>query len=100
MKTNPTFFTVSTLMVSAALLLQTSDLLALNAGQEMGASVQRLANLLHGNVMHAIMVVGMATSAAMSFFKSSFVPGMVGIGTGVLYGFSHTWVDTAFAICV
>jgi type IV secretory pathway VirB2 component (pilin) len=77
-----------------------SDAFALNAGQEMGQSVQRLANLLHGNVMHAIMVVGVAASSAMSFFKSSFVPVGVGVGTGVLYGFAHTWIDTAFTLCV
>ena len=82
------------------ILLQNCDILALNAGQEMGQSVQRLDSLLHGNVMHAVMVVGMAASAAMSFFKSSLVPGMVGVGTGVLYGFTHTWVDAAFTICV
>ena len=80
--------------------LNSPDLLALNAGQEMGQSVQRLATLLHGNVMHAIMVTGVAASAAMSFFKSSFVPVGVGVGTGVLYGFAHTWIDTAFTMCV
>lgn len=89
-----------TVLVSTAFLFTSNDGFALNAGQEMGQSVQRLTALLHGNVMHAIMVTGMAASAALSFFKGSFVPVGVGVGTGVLYGFAHTWIDTAFTLCL
>src|SRR5579872_4728496 len=98
MRTNHLILT--TLMASTLFLLLPSDAFALNAANEMGPSVQRLANLLHGNLMHAIMVTGIAASAAMSFFKGSFIPVGVGIGTGVLYGFAHTWIDATFAMCV
>lgn len=100
MKNKITFFTAATFTVGAVFLMTSSDALALNAAHEMGPSVQHLVNLLHGNMMHAIMVAGMAASAAMSFFKGSFIPVGVGIGTGVLYGFAHTWIDASFAICV
>src|SRR5258708_7371049 len=74
------------LVASVAILIFTSpDAVALNAGQEMGASVQRLDTLLQGNLMHAVMGVGIAASLMMALFKASVVPVMVGVGSGVLY---------------
>jgi ABC-type dipeptide/oligopeptide/nickel transport system permease subunit len=32
--------------------------------------------------------------------KSSLIPLVIGIGSGVLYGFAKTWIDTVFALCV
>lgn len=93
-------FMLPLFVIGLAYALSPSEAFALNAGQEMGASAQRLHNLINGNVMHVIMVVGIAASVAMSFYKSSFVPVAVGVGAGVLYGFAQTWIDATFAICV
>ena len=90
----------SAFLALTTLLFTASNALALNAGNEMGASAQRLANLLNGNVMHVIMIVGLAVAVVMSFHKSTFVPVVVGIGSGVLYGFAHTWIGATFAVCV
>lgn len=84
----------------AILMLTSPDAFSLNAGQEMGPSVQRLDSLLQGNLMRAIMGVGIAASLAMAFFKASAVPVMIGIGSGVLYGFACTWVNSTFACCI
>ncbi len=88
------------LSIAALVLLATQDAMALNAGAEMGASANRLAQLINGNVMHVIMLVGLSVSVVMSFYKSSFVPVAVGIGAGVLYGFAYTWVNSTFAMCI
>ena len=97
MKTNK--FLLSFCLVAVACLATSPDTLALNAGQEMGASVQRLDTLLQGNLMHAVMGVGIAASLMMALFKASVVPVMVGVGSGVLYGFANTWINTTFACC-
>ena len=97
---NTAFLTLMTLSVMAIFLSASPDALALQAGQEMGPSALALHNLINGNVMHAIMIIGIAASVAMSFYKSSFVPVGVGIGTGVLYGFAQTWITATFTVCV
>ena len=101
MRTNQTSKGLSLAALSlGSLILSNSTAFALNAGAEMGASAQRLEALLNGNVMHVIMLVGLAVSVVMSFYKSTFVPVAVGIGAGVLYGFAITWVQATFAMCV
>ena len=97
---NTAFLTLMTLSVMATFLCTSPDALALLPGQEMGASALALHNLINGNVMHVIMIVGIAGAVAMSFYKSSFVPVGVGIGTGVLYGFAQAWITSTFTMCV
>ncbi len=91
---------LSFLLVTTAFLLCSPESYAVNAAGEMGASVTRVNTLLGGNVMNAIMGIGIVASVVISFMKSSLIPLGIGMGTGVLYGFAKTWINTVFAVCV
>jgi len=69
-------------------------------GGEMNESVTTLHNLLHGNVIRTVMLVGLVVSVVMAVHKSSLVPVGVGVGIGVFYSFAYTWVNATYAVCV
>jgi hypothetical protein len=93
-------FALSLGLAALAFILSSPDVLAVDADGEMGASTKRIDTLLNKNIMHTVMGAGIASSVIYSFYKSSFVPVGVGVGAGVLYGFSRTWIDAVFAVCI
>lgn len=93
-------FAISLGLAALALILSSPEVLAVDADGEMGASTRRIDTLLNRNIMHVVMGAGIASSVIFSFYKQSFVPVGVGVGSGVLYGFARTWVDAVFALCI
>lgn len=84
----------------AAFSLCPSDVYAVNANGELGASVGRVNTLLGGNIMNVIMGIGIAASVILALMKSSLIPLGIGIAAGILYGFAKTWIDAVFVLCV
>lgn len=99
---NKTFtsLTLSLLTIAATFVLSIPEAYAVNAQNEMGASVTHLNTLLGGHIMNAIMGIGIAASVVIALMKSSLIPLGVGIGAGILYGFAKTWIDAVFTLCV
>ena len=96
---NKTAFYLTAFSVGAAFLLASPEACAVKAG-EMKTSVDYVTNLLDNNLVPLILTAGVVGGMALAFIKSTYVPLVIALVTGVGYGFANKWLTSVYALCV
>src|SRR5947209_4062847 len=95
-----TLLMLSFFTLAAALLLTSTDLLAVGVSTDAGlnTSIANLTGILTHNLIPIILTCGCLAGAALAFMKSSPTPFIVALITTVSFGFARSWIGGTYAV--